>query len=161
MAATAEKQENHAVRFAHHVHAKSCHLCRECGAKSEEADLFFHNLLEHAHNTHNRHGLTPTAAKQGIQDLTRLRPAKQSVSYIGISWTDDGLKKFIQLSLLVQCFYLSILLCTFLHMHINDKIPFIWMITPVVLLGVNPVPRARHTRHNVFGIRVSAPRGVL
>jgi hypothetical protein len=93
-------------------------------------------LLEHSHDHHNRHGLTLTAAKHAKQ-FHKSRPVVRTVKMFGISLTNDSLQKFIQVSLLVNSFYLSIFLCTFLRMYVDGKLPLMWLISPLVLLGTN------------------------
>jgi hypothetical protein len=97
---------------------------------------FFHRLMTHSHPLiEYSHGLTLANAKK--LSLHHTRPKKNVVSLYGICLTEFKLRQFIQLQLLIQCFYLSIWICTFLAMYVEGKLSFFWMIAPLGIILVN------------------------
>jgi hypothetical protein len=95
---------------------------------------FFQNLMKNSHDLiEHSHGLSLAAVKR----FKLLRPEKTHESLYGITLTENKLRKFFQFQLLVESFYLSIWICTFLAMYIDEKIPFMWMLAPLVIVLLN------------------------
>jgi hypothetical protein len=79
----------------------------------------------------------PADAKDIRSHEKLVRPEQQTISLYGVTLTNHRLQKFIQLQLLVQTFYLSLFLCTYLGMYIDGRLPMFALVAPLVTLLLN------------------------
>jgi hypothetical protein len=101
-------------------------------------DKFYQNLVQNSHHLYElSHGLTLSDASSMKTIAKSHQSAKKTAVLWGIALTEFRLRKFIQTQLLVQSFYLSIFLCTYLSLYIEGKLPLFHLLTPVITLLLN------------------------
>jgi hypothetical protein len=66
------------------------------------------------------------AAKHRTKTVAHVELKTKPVALFGVAFSEKGVHKFVQAQLLVGCFYVSVFLCTYLHMYIKGKAGY-WM----------------------------------
>jgi hypothetical protein len=99
-------------------------------------DKFYENMVHNSHRLFElSHGLSLSDAS--TMKKRQFRSGKKAAVLWGITLTEFRLRKFIQLQLLVQSYYLSVFLCTYVGLHIDGKLPIACFIVPLVTLLLN------------------------